>query len=164
MIVALVLVIAGIATALSYTASADAQVNRSFSERFAVYRDLAGQISQIDALQNREAVIAQQAQVDAAMLDLIPHSRALAEISKLQPPAIRLTTLEIAPAKETGIVQTVLLDGVSCDPAQTDQFVQGLGTSGWLTNVKCDGGSAMPRHRLGPFHFSIRAELVPMTL
>jgi Tfp pilus assembly protein PilN len=149
MIALLVTVIAWIITSLSYTTAADQAINSQFNAELSQYREQARRIDDIEQLKCQEIGFASQAALDASMIDIVPRSRALAEVSNAILPGVRLVGISLdaedqlgvsdgkrvsSPAE--GVAKNLHVSGVAEDDAQIAQFVSRLGKSSSLHSVK----------------------------
>ena len=135
----LVIVVASIASSLSYTVKADLDMDRQFENKLAVYREQAERISEAEQSKNEALALARQATIDATLLDVLPRSRALAEISNATPAGMRLIAISLAPSEQPSTLPAVArglhIRGTALSDAQLAQFVSRLSQSPWVHGV-----------------------------
>ena len=142
MIAMLVIVIASIGSSLSYTIKADHDMDRQFESKLAVYREQAERISQAEQSKNEALALAKQAAVDATLSDVLPRSRALAEVSTATPAGMRLIAISLASDSQSdqsvalpGVARYLRIRGAAVSDAQLSQFLNRLSKSPWVHGV-----------------------------
>ena len=87
--------IGGIGGAFYISERADAKVNRQYSAVNTEYLDEAKRIEQAKQIQEKQKTIARQAELTAALLERVPRSYMLAEITNSLPPGVSLLDLSM---------------------------------------------------------------------
>jgi len=138
----LVIVVASIASSLSYTVKADHDMDRQFENKLALYREQAERIGEAEQFKNEAFALARQASLDATLTDALPRSRALAEVSDATPAGMRLIAISLesdaqsAESNALGAVASSLhIQGAAVTDAQLAQFVTRLSQSPWIHGV-----------------------------
>lgn len=70
------------------------------------YTDAAKRIAEVDQLQNRQKLLARQAELAASLIDRVPRSKVLAELTNRLPTGVSLTDLEMTRKKRAAPVVT----------------------------------------------------------
>jgi Tfp pilus assembly protein PilN len=155
----LVIVMASIVSSLSYTASADRDVNRQYETALSRYREQARQISELEKIAALETGIASMAANDAAMIDVVPRSRLLAEIARSMSLGVRLTavSLDSGEPDASGAGNNVLLSGVAASDGQVAKLAAKLERDPDLHFVKLVSIGANPSSVKEPRKFEIAA-------
>lgn len=68
------------------------------------YTDAAKRIAEVDQLQNRQKLLARQAELAASLIDRVPRSKVLAELTNRLPTGVSLTDLEMTRKKRAAPV------------------------------------------------------------
>jgi len=142
MIAMCVIVAASIGSSLSYTVKADREIDLQFQNKLALYREQAERISEAEQSRNQAVVLARQAAVDATLIDKLPRSRALAEVSNAVPTGVRLLAISLdsdlqptQPSAVPGVARYLHIHGVATTDAALSQFVNRLGQSAGVHGV-----------------------------
>ena len=91
----LVVVVASIASSLSYTVRADRDIDRQLQSKLSIYREEAGRISAAEQSKNEAMALAHEATIDATLADALPRSRAIAEVCNATRGGVRLTAISL---------------------------------------------------------------------
>jgi Tfp pilus assembly protein PilN len=114
------------------------------------------------------------------MVDAVPRSRALAEVSNAAPAGIRLVAISLdaeprvsqsnpSPAELSqacaagGIARFLYVEGVASGDTQVSQFVTRLSKSPWLHEVRQLSGDAASARSTGPRKFEVAATFEEQT-
>jgi Tfp pilus assembly protein PilN len=136
MIALMLTVIASIISSLSYTATADREINRQFDSKLQLYRQAADRIGRSEKMKNQGMMLAAQAAVDASLIDAVPRSRALAEVSNAMSAGVRIEQISLAPADTKSTTANLLqIRGVAAGESQLSGFVTRLSKSQWMRAV-----------------------------
>jgi Tfp pilus assembly protein PilN len=173
MIGTLLIVLASIASSLSYTAREDSEVNREFAAKLTLYQDQAQRIGRFESLKHNETDLAAQAALDAALVDVVPPSRALAEVANALTAGVRLVDVSLSASAQYiggGTAQLVGMEtpgdvpanllrikGVALSNAQIWQFQSSLGKSAWLHGVNLAPSGGGQASGIGPRQFEMTA-------
>ena len=138
----LVVVVASIASSLSYTVRADRDVDQQFQNKLSLYREEAQRISAAEQSKEEALALAREATIDATLADALPRSRAIAEVSNATPAGVRLTAISLdsdpqsaQPSDTPGVARYLHIQGIATTDAQLSQFVIKLSKSHWLQGV-----------------------------
>jgi Tfp pilus assembly protein PilN len=178
MIALLVFVVASIVTSLSYTAAADRTIDSQFDAKLVQYRQQAKRIEDIEQMKIQEASFASQVATDASMIDIVPRSRALAEVSNAISPGVRLVGISLDAGDQAdsrgmkttallptslpaslgeGVAKNLRLRGVAGSDAQIAEFVARLVKSSSLHSVRLVSTAAEPAGGKNERRFEITA-------
>jgi hypothetical protein len=175
MTVVVLIVIASIVSSLSYTARADGEVDRQLKATLSLYHSQAVRSSQVEQLKNQEIGIAAQATIDASLVDAVPQSRLLAEISNALPAGLRLAEVSlnsespgsgpeaapVSPGARTDVPANIVsIRGVALNDDQVAQFVKGLSNPATLKGVELLSRPGNRASEKGPREFELAAILV----
>jgi Tfp pilus assembly protein PilN len=95
--------------AFSFTEQSMASVEKQHTKLDADYADAAKRIEQVQQMQNKQRKMAEQAELSAALLEKVPRSFVLAEITNALPSGVSLTDFILesrARAPQTPVAQT----------------------------------------------------------
>jgi Tfp pilus assembly protein PilN len=158
MIALMVIVIASIISSLSYTAAADREMSRQFDAKLGHYREAAERIDQARLIKNQGILLAAQAAFDASLIDAVPRSRALAEVSNAVSAGVRIEQISLAPAEPSSSTANLLqIKGVAVGESQLSSFVARLSKSQWMRAVVLRSGRMKVSDPKSPRNFELTA-------
>jgi Tfp pilus assembly protein PilN len=152
-------VVAAIGSAYALTNRSLRNIEREHDVVQRQYADAANRIEQVKQLQQKEQVISRQAELASSLLEKVPRSNLLAEITNALPPGASLVDLSmtssarpappppaVVPGAPIGapkqtVPQPKLYDvslnltGVAADDVQVAQFIRNLSSSKMLRDV-----------------------------
>jgi Tfp pilus assembly protein PilN len=153
------IVVGGIGSAYVLTNRSLHNIEREHDQVQRQYADAANRIEQVKQLQQKEQVISRQAELASSLLEKVPRSNLLAEITNALPPGASLVDLSMTstvrpapppPAALPGASVTapkeiepqpklydvsINLTGVAADDVQVAQFIRNLSGSKMLRDV-----------------------------
>jgi len=148
------IVMAAIGSAASLTEKVNHQAEERHAQVERRYVDAAKQIDQFRELANKERTMARQAELAASLLEKIPRSIVLAEVTNAVPAGVQLTEFTLdsrrvlshalpsdpakaaaAPAEPIVYDVTVSINGIAANDVQVADFIHRLGLSPLFKDV-----------------------------
>jgi Tfp pilus assembly protein PilN len=148
------IVMAAIGSAFTLTEKVNRQAELNHSKVDAQYAEAAKQIQQFQQMENEEKKMASQAELAASLLEKVPRSIVLAQVTNSVPKGVTLTDMTLdsrrklsktppadpakaaaAPAEPIAYDVTVSISGVAGDDVQVADFIHRLGESPLFKDV-----------------------------